>query len=111
MPELNFVLPHWVYWGTLILFPIIAMAMVRREQQRTRRQGPSLFVAYLFWLTAGFVGLHRVYLRSAWALIFLPVVIAILYFNGVTRDYREDVSRLRMRRRRRGCIASSRRRA
>lgn len=95
MPELNFVLPHWVYWGTLILFPIIAMAMVRREQQRTRRQGPSLFVAYLFWLTAGFVGLHRVYLRSAWALIFLPVVIAILYFNGVTRDYREDVSRLR----------------
>lgn len=95
MPEINFVLPHWAYWGTLILFPIIAMAMVRREQQRPRRIGPSLFVAYLFWITAGFVGLHRVYLRSAWALIFLPVVIAILYFNGITRDYREDVSRLR----------------
>lgn len=95
MPEINFVLPHWLYWGTLILFPIIAMAMVRREQQRPRRQGPSLFVAYLFWLTAGFIGLHRIYLRSVWALIFLPVVIAILYFNGINRDYREDVSRLR----------------
>jgi TRAP-type mannitol/chloroaromatic compound transport system permease small subunit len=95
MPEINFVLPHWLYWGTLILFPIIAMAMVRREQQRPQRHGPSLFVAYLFWLTAGFVGLHRIYLRSAWAAIFLPVVIAILYFNGIDRIYREDVSRLR----------------
>lgn len=95
MPEINFVLPHWLYWGTLILFPIIAMAMVRREQRRPQRHGPSLFVAYLFWLTAGFVGLHRIYLRSVWAVIFLPVVIAILYFNGIDRNYREDVSRLR----------------
>lgn len=95
MPEINFVLPHWLYWGTLILFPIIAMAMVRREQQRPQRHGPSLFVAYMFWLTAGFVGLHRIYLRSVLAAVFLPVVIAILYFNGIDRNYREDVSRLR----------------
>lgn len=95
MPEINFVLPHWFYWGALILFPIIAMAMVRREQQRPRPQGPSLFVAYLFWITAGFIGLHRIYLRSVLAVIFLPVVIAILYFNGIDRNYREDVSRLR----------------
>lgn len=95
MPEINFVLPHWLYWGTLILFPILAMALVRREHQRPRREGPSLFVAYLFWLTAGFIGLHRIYLRSSWAVIFLPVVIAILYFNGIDRNYREDVSRFR----------------
>ncbi|HWW49385.1 MAG TPA: TRAP transporter small permease subunit [Xanthobacteraceae bacterium] len=95
MPEINFVLPHWFYWGTLILFPLIAMAMVAREKKRTQRIGPSLFVAYLFWLTGGFIGLHRIYLRNVWALIFLPVVIAILYSNTVTRDHREDVSRLR----------------
>lgn len=95
MPELNFVLPHWAYWGTLILFPIIAMALVRREQQRKQRLGPSMFVAYLFWLTAGFIGLHRIYLRSRWAIVFLPVVIAILYSNSVIRDHREDVSRTR----------------
>ena len=37
----------------------------RARSGRTARPGPSLFVAYLFWLTAGFLGIHRFYLRSA----------------------------------------------
>ena len=29
MPELTFVLPHWLYWGGLILFPLFYMAVLK----------------------------------------------------------------------------------
>lgn len=95
MPSLNFVLPHWLYWGTLIVFPFIAMYFVSRQKRRGAPQGPSLFIAYLFWLCAGFAGLHRLYLRNMWGFVFIPVFLAILYSNGELRDRREDVSRTR----------------
>ena len=34
LPSLTFVLPHGVYWLGLILFPFLAMYMVRRAEQR-----------------------------------------------------------------------------
>ncbi|WGR72459.1 MULTISPECIES: TRAP transporter small permease subunit [unclassified Bradyrhizobium] len=95
MPSLNFVLPHWLYWGTLIVFPLLAMYFVKRQKQRGTPQGPSLFIAYMFCLCAGFMGLHRLYLRNMWGLIFIPVFLAILYTNDEMRDRREDVSRTR----------------
>ncbi|WP_158668660.1 TRAP transporter small permease subunit [Bradyrhizobium guangdongense] len=95
MPSLNFVLPHWLYWGALIVFPLVAMYFVKRQKQRGTPQGPSLFIAYMFWLCAGFMGLHRLYLRNLWGLVFIPVFLLILYANGEMRDGREDVSRTR----------------
>lgn len=95
MPSLNFVLPHWLYWGALLLFPLIAMYLVKREKQRGSPRGPSLFIAYLFWLCSGFMGLHRFYLRNLWGLVFIPVFLAILFANVEIRDRREDVSRTR----------------
>ncbi len=95
MPSLNFVLPHWLYWGTLILFPLIAIYMVSRQLKRGVPRGPSLFIAYLFWLCSGFIGLHRFYLRSAWGIVFVPVFLAILYMTADIRDHREEVSRTR----------------
>ena len=95
MPSLQFVLPHWLYWGTLIVFPLAAWALVVRQRRRGAPTGPSLFVAYLFWLCSGFFGLHRFYLRSLWGLAFIPVFLSIIYFNGQIRDAREDVSRTR----------------
>jgi TRAP-type mannitol/chloroaromatic compound transport system permease small subunit len=95
MPSLNFVLPHWLYWGTLVIFPLIAIYLVKRQKERGVPQGPSLFVAYLFWLCSGFMGLHRLYLRSTWGFAFIPVFLVILYANGEIRDRREDVSRTR----------------
>jgi TRAP-type mannitol/chloroaromatic compound transport system permease small subunit len=89
------VLPHWLYWGTLVIFPLIAIYLVKRQKERGVPQGPSLFVAYLFWLCSGFMGLHRLYLRSAWGFAFIPVFLVILYANGEIRDRREDVSRTR----------------
>lgn len=93
MPTLNFVLPHWLYWGTLILFPLIAMYLVQRQRRLGQPRGPSLFIAYLFWLCSGFMGLHRFYLKSLWGFLFIPVFLIILQTNDVIRDLREDVSR------------------
>ncbi|HET7803111.1 MAG TPA: TRAP transporter small permease subunit [Pseudolabrys sp.] len=93
MPTLNFVLPHWLYWGTLILFPLIAMYLVQRQRRLGEPRGPSMFIAYLFWLCAGFMGLHRFYLKSLWGFLFIPVFLIILQTNDVIRDLREDVSR------------------
>ena len=56
-------------------------------------RGPSLFIAYLFWLCSGFMGLHRFYLKSTWGFVFIPVFLVILYVNDQIRDTREDVSR------------------
>ena len=95
MPSLHFVLPHWLYWGTLIVFPLIAWALVLRQRSRGVSPGPSLFIAYLFWLCAGFLGLHRIYLKNLFGLVFIPVFLVILYVNGEIRDAREDVSRTR----------------
>ena len=66
---------------------------MRRQLERPLRSGPSLFIAYLFWLTAGFLGIHRFYLRSALGVIFIPVFLFILYCNAEVREVRDDTSR------------------
>ena len=93
MPNLNFTLPHWMYWGTLLIFPLVAMYLVRQQQRRGPPREPILFNAYLFWLTGGFMGLHRMYLKSWWGLVYLPFFAAVLYSGAQERDVREDVSR------------------
>ena len=95
MPSLNFVLPHWLYWGTLICFPFIAMYLVARQRERGAPRGVSLFIAYLFWLCAGLMGLHRFYLKNYWGFAFIPVFLLILFTTSEIRDLREDVSRTR----------------
>ncbi len=95
MPSLTFVLPHWVYWSVLVLFPLIAVALVRREAQRNDAGRPNYFLAYLFLVTAGFIGMHRFYLRSPWGLLFIPFFFAVLWTSADIRDAREDVSRMR----------------
>ncbi|MEP7063239.1 MAG: TRAP transporter small permease subunit [Betaproteobacteria bacterium] len=93
MPQLNFILPLWLYWAGLLIFPLIAMYFVARQRRKPKPPGPSLFVAYLFWLTAGFLGTHRFYLRSMWGFVFIPIFFGVLYTNSVTRDVRDDDSR------------------
>src|SRR6056297_3471943 len=85
MPSINFILPHWLYWGTLFVFPLIAMVMARRTQTR----GYSLSIGYMILLTGGLLGLHRLYLRNLWGLLFIPLFFAILFANGQGRDARE----------------------
>jgi TRAP-type mannitol/chloroaromatic compound transport system permease small subunit len=93
MPTLNFVLPHWMYWGGLLFFPLLSMYLVAKQRRDGAPREPILFNAYLFWLTAGFAGLHRLYLRSLWGFLFVPFFVGIIYCNSQVREVRDDVSR------------------
>lgn len=95
MPSLGFVLPHWLYWAALLVFPLIAMAMVRREEAARRHPTVSLPIAYLFLVCGGFAGLHRFYLKSAWGFVYLPLLVAIIYGNAQERNLRETISAAR----------------
>ena len=88
MPQINFELPHWLYWGTLIVFPLFAMIMARRG----RITGYSLTIGYLVLVTGGILGLHRFYLRNLWGLLYLPLFFGILFANAQERAAREAQS-------------------
>ncbi len=90
MPEINLVLPHWAYWATLLLFPLLAGALYRRSRAASDGPPVSLGLAYFFWLTGGFLGVHRLYLKSSVALVFIALFILVLFINveaGVVRDH------------------------
>jgi TRAP-type mannitol/chloroaromatic compound transport system permease small subunit len=93
MPALTFILPHWLYWLGLLVFPLIAAYLVRRQLKAPPRARPSLFIAYLFWLCSGFLGIHRFYLRSAVGFAFIPVFLFIIFCNTQIREVRDDTSR------------------
>ncbi|WP_323785262.1 TRAP transporter small permease subunit [Thalassovita sp.] len=88
MPSISFILPHWVYWGTLIVFPIVAMIMARR----TKTSGYSSPIAYMILISGGILGLHRLYLRNLWGLLYLPIFFAILFANAQGKVAREAES-------------------
>src|ERR1700751_2613921 len=93
MPSLSFVLPHWLYWATLAIFPLIAMYLLSRQRRNPPDRRPSLFIAYMFWFLAGYLGIHRFYVRSVWGVIFIPAFLAIIYCNTQIREVRDDESR------------------
>ncbi len=96
MPDLTFVLPHWLYWSGLILVPSFAIYTLRRQRRTgTRPSGISLGTSYMLLLTGGFVGLHRFYLRSALGAIYIPLFIVILYGNMHGTQARDSVSHAR----------------
>ena len=95
MPDLTFVLPHWMYWAGLVLFPLVAMYIIRRQAGIPERHGVSLPLAYFLLVTGGFVGLHRFYLRSALGFVFIPLFVAVLLINVESREARNEVSKWR----------------
>jgi TRAP-type mannitol/chloroaromatic compound transport system permease small subunit len=97
MPDLQFVLPHWLYWAGLILFPLIAMMLVRRQKRIEEASGgrsaeTSVMVGYFLLITAGFVGVHRFYAKNWRGVIYLPLFAGIIFANIEVRDAREKIS-------------------
>lgn len=92
MPNLTFVLPHWLYWLGLILVPLGAMLILRLTRGKDQTGKISLPIAYFLLVTAGFIGMHRFYLRNKWGIIFIPLFLAILFFNQEGRLSRDGVS-------------------
>lgn len=64
VPDLTFVLPHWVYWPGLLLFPLLAIWLVKRAEEKRSERRIHPQTAWLLWLWSGFAGLHRFYLRA-----------------------------------------------
>ena len=92
MPSLTFILPHWVYWSGMVLFPLVAMYMVRRRTEKGLARGVSLPLAYLLWLTGGFVGLHRFFVRSYLGIGYIPLFLAIIFSNVKGRAALDAIS-------------------
>ena len=95
MPTISFVLPHWMYWSGLIFIPLLAMYIVRKQKGKDTEGGVSKAIAYMFWLCAGFVGIHRIYLRNTLGLIYIPIFIVLLSTNYQVRLANNDVSNAR----------------
>ena len=96
MPSLTFVLPHWLYWSGLALFPLFAMVMVRRARRTQPVSAISTPLAYLFLITGGFVGIHRFYLRNWLGVLYLPLFGGILFSNARFRTARDALSQVKL---------------
>jgi len=86
MPSVDFVLPHWLYWSGLIIFPLVAMYLSRQIQPKPGSR--SIGVAYFIWLTGGLFGFHRLYLKNKGGFLYWPLFALILYANGMQREAR-----------------------
>ncbi|MCH6591380.1 MAG: TRAP transporter small permease subunit [Proteobacteria bacterium] len=97
LPSLTFALPHVAYWGGIIVFPLIAMYLVRREMAHGAIPGKvALPMAYMLWLVGGIVGLHRFYLRAPrLAFAYIVPFVGILYGNEQIWTAREGTSSAR----------------
>jgi len=93
MPSLTFVLPHWLYWAGLLLFPLAAMFILSRRSQEEPSNQVTASIAYFLLFTGGFAGLHRFYLRSRLGWLFIPLFIAVLFLNVEIRDGRNALSK------------------
>jgi TRAP-type mannitol/chloroaromatic compound transport system permease small subunit len=92
MPEINFVLPHWLYWAGLVIFPLTAMIIFRRSKPGTAKKAVSLPLGYFLLVTGGFIGVHRLYLKSTWTLVFIALFASILVVNVEVRMARDALS-------------------
>ncbi len=93
LPDLTFELPHLLYWGGLIVFPLVAIYLIRREGERNARERVTAPISYLLWLTGGFVGLHRFYLRaSRLGFCYVALFVLVLYGNRRGAAARDAVS-------------------
>ncbi|MHA6687263.1 TRAP transporter small permease subunit [Mesorhizobium sp. A556] len=91
MPSLTFVLPHWLYWAGLVIFPALAMILARRSSITGTRPF-SLPLGYFILVTGGMLGLHRLYLRSKLGFVFILAFLFILVANAQQRDARVALS-------------------
>ena len=86
MPSVEFVLPHWVYWSGLVIFPLMAMYLSRRVQPELGSRSKG--IAYFIWVVGGFFGFHRLYLKNRWGMLYWPLFAIILFASSMERETR-----------------------
>ncbi len=72
--------------------PLMAMYIVRKQRGKQVDGVMSKPIAYMLWLCGGFAGLHRLYVKNAWGLVYIPIFIALLLFNVQVRKAVDAVS-------------------
>ncbi|MGI9337589.1 MAG: TRAP transporter small permease subunit [Gammaproteobacteria bacterium] len=92
MPDITFILPHWIYWGGLVAVPVFFILAARRCGGKTRQERLSLPLAYFFWLVSGFMGIHRLYLKSALAAVFIALFVGVILCNYGAKQTRNEHS-------------------
>ena len=88
MPDITFILPHWIYWGGIFAVPVFFMLASRRTAAAESSGGLSLPVAYFFWAISGFMGIHRLYLKSWGAAIFIALFVGVIFCNHEAKQTR-----------------------
>ncbi len=86
MPNIDFTLPHWMYWLGLVLVPAFAMYTVRKQRGKEVDNILSKKIAYLLWFCCGFIGMHRFYLKNTWGLVYIPLFTLMLLANVQYRE-------------------------
>ena len=86
MPDLTFFLPHWIYWMSLIVIPLLCMIVIRKQKGEVKEGQLSYGIAYMFWFFGGIAGLHRLYLKNKGVLIYLPLLLAVLFANAQVKE-------------------------
>ncbi len=86
MPNVGFVLPHWLYWSGLIIFPLVAMYLSRQPQPEPGSR--TIGIAYFIWAVGGFFGFHRLYLKNKWGFLYWPLFATILFASSMEREAR-----------------------
>lgn len=94
LPNMTFALPHLIYWGGIIGFPLVAAYLVHRAEADKNGRSVSLPVGYMFLISAGFLGLHRFYLKAPkLAFFFIALFFLVLHGNGQGAIEREVISK------------------
>lgn len=95
MPEITFILPHWIYWGGIFITPVLLIWLTERVKKRDYAEGQTLLSAYLFLICGGFFGAHRLYLKSWWAIVYIVLFVGVIFCNQEARLTRNDFSLVR----------------
>lgn len=88
MPDITFIVPHWIYWGGILAVPAVLMFAARREKNRDFSPALSTPMAYFFWIVGGFMGLHRLYLKNWGAAVFIALFVGVIFCNHEGRQTR-----------------------
>ena len=91
MPEITFILPHGIYWGMIFIIPLLFFGAMRLMTPSIS-QAPSLLLSYFFMIVGGIMGIHRLYIKSFWAITFITLFIGIIYCNNEARLTRNEHS-------------------
>ena len=87
MPDITFILPHWIYWGGIAAVPALLMFAARRSSARDV-VGVSTPLAWFFWAVGGLMGIHRLYLKSWGAAVFVVLFVGVILCNHEARQTR-----------------------